>query len=69
MYVRRNFDIKGLMSFTGTWSSVNYSATVDGTADDWGGTGNRPGQFFSFVDPEHFDYHLVSRFRLNFYWR
>src|SRR3989344_1234060 len=47
-------------SFTGTWSSVTYSASDDASADDWGGTGNRINQTFSFVNIASKNFHLVT---------
>ena len=47
-------------SFTGTWSSVTYSASDDANADDWGGTGNRINQTFSFVNIASKNFHLVT---------
>jgi hypothetical protein len=35
-----------------------YCASSDGTADDWGGTGNRVTQTFTFVDATNKDYKL-----------
>ncbi len=40
--------------------NVAYSASDDATADDWGGTGNRISQTFSFRDAANFDYHLAA---------
>ena len=39
---------------------VAYNASDDGTADDWGGTGNRINQTFTFVDAAGGDFHLAS---------
>jgi len=39
--------------------SVNYSASNDGTADDFAGTGNKVDQSFSFIDSANNDYHLA----------
>lgn len=39
---------------------VNYCASGDATADDWGGAGNRINQTFTFVNAGGDDYHLAS---------
>ncbi|GEM_PF-1276901 len=41
--------------------ALNNSASFDATADDFGGSGNRPGQTFSFIDEDNDDFHLVSK--------
>ena len=46
-------------AFTGIFSSVSYSASDDATADDWGGTGNKINQSFSFADSANRDFHLL----------
>jgi len=39
---------------------INYCASSDSTADNYGGTGNRASQTFTFVDTGSDDYHLAS---------
>jgi len=46
-------------AFYGTWTSADYNASDDATADDWGGTGNKINQTFSFVDQAADDFHLA----------
>ncbi len=40
--------------------AIDYCSTGDETADDWGGTGNRVNQTFSFVDKSHDNLQLAS---------
>jgi len=40
--------------------NLEYCASEDATADDWGGTANRINQTFSFVDSANDDFHLVG---------
>lgn len=40
--------------------SASYCASDDATADDWGGSGNRINQAFTFVDEANNDFHLAS---------
>jgi hypothetical protein len=44
---------------SGTLTNTNC-ASSDATADDFGGSGNRVSQTFTFVDAGSFDYHLAS---------
>jgi len=46
--------------FSGTWTTADFNASVDDTADNWGGVGNRVNQDFVFVADGDFDYHLAS---------
>ena len=46
-------------AFYGSFTSVTYSASDDVTADDWGGSGNRISQTFSFVDSANDNFHLL----------
>jgi hypothetical protein len=41
-------------------TAVTYSASNDATADDWGGSGNRINQTFTFVDSANNNYHLAA---------
>jgi len=52
------FDFKkgGVLGILG----INFSASSDATADDWGGTGNRINQTFAFVDETNDDFHLAE---------
>ncbi|MCK4553438.1 DUF2341 domain-containing protein, partial [Candidatus Parcubacteria bacterium] len=40
--------------------SCDNCASSDGTADDWGGSGNRINQTFTFIDEANDDFHLAS---------
>lgn len=44
----------------GMTGNMTTCASADGTADDFGGTGNRAGQTFSFVNAGSGDFHLTS---------
>ena len=46
--------------YAGTPDNVDYCASGDDSASDWGGTGNRINQNFSFVNAANKDYHLAS---------
>lgn len=45
---------------TGGTFNVNYCASSDASADDYGGTGNRVSQTFTFVDEANDDFHLAA---------
>lgn len=40
--------------------NIEYCASKDGTADDWGGAGNRINQTFAFVDAAGRNFHLAA---------
>lgn len=45
---------------SGSSWTIEYCASQDATADDWGGTGNRASQTFTFVNAASDDFHLAS---------
>jgi hypothetical protein len=45
---------------SGSPNRVEYCASSDSTADNWGGAGNKVNQTFAFVDSTNNDYHLSS---------
>jgi len=47
-------------AFSGSFTSVSYSASDDVTADDWGGAGNRISQTFTFMDSANDNFHVAA---------
>jgi hypothetical protein len=49
-------------AFSGGWSTIEYCASNDDTADNWGGSGNKINQDMSqtFEDPTNYDFHLSA---------
>jgi hypothetical protein len=47
-------------ALSGGTYNMEYSASDDGTADDWGGTGNRVDQTFTFVDAANDNFHIAA---------
>ena len=46
--------------FYGNFASIETSISSDGSADNWGGTGNKVNQTINFVDAGNHNYHLAS---------
>mgnify|MGYP001618703724 FL=1 len=60
--IGKNILVKGgttCFVFVAGTMNLSYCASSDATADDWGGTGNRISQTFTFVDETGDDFHLA----------